>query len=460
MKLTWTALTFAALVTARLPAADFQALERVIAEELRATHTPGAAVAVVQGDRVHFARGFGVTSVEAEVPVTAGTLFRLGSTTKMFTAAAVVQLAEEGKLKLDEPVGKCVKGLKEPFASVTPHQLLTHTAGITDEAPMFGPHDESALGQKVRSWGPDFRFTEPGRVYSYSNPGYWLAGLAVEEAGGRPYADRLANSLFEPLGMTRTTFRPTLAMTFPLALGHAVGGGEAKVIRPAADNAATWPAGSIFSSVNDLSRFAVAFLNDGRVDGKQVLSPSLIKTLSTPHVAIPGGKDRYGYGLHVTTHRGLSVLEHGGSRSGYGSQIMFVPEKKVAVIVLANTTGARLPRTLDAALEAVLPLGPPAARPDRTGTQLTPEEVARLAGAYGNQRERMELARKGDGLVMRRGGDEASVVKIGPDRFRGEGGEFVMVTGRDGAAEYLFRGGRALARQAGDRRTIEVAHPP
>jgi CubicO group peptidase (beta-lactamase class C family) len=434
---------------APLAAADFQQLERTVADELRATGIPGAAVAVVQGDRVLFAKGFGVTSVEAGTPVTAGTLFRLGSTTKMFTAAALVQLAEEGKLRLDGPTGEHVKGLKEPFASLTPHQLLTHTAGVTDEAPMFGPHDDPALGQKVRSWGPDYQFTTPGRVHSYSNPGYWLAGLVVEEASGRPYADRMADALFGPLGMTRTTFRPTLAMTHPLALGHALEGGEAKVIRPAADNAATWPAGSIFSSANDLSRFTVAFLNDGRLDGKPVLSPSLIKTLSAPHAAIPGGADRYGYGLHLTTHRGLNVLEHGGSRSGYGSQIMMVPDKHVAVIVLANTTGARLPKTLDAALEAVLPLGPPTARPSRSEVAMTAEEVARCVGVYGNNRERVELVRKGDKLVMKRDRGEESVVKLGDDRYRGGGGEFVLVPGPDGAPEYLFRGGRALARQAG-----------
>jgi CubicO group peptidase (beta-lactamase class C family) len=420
------------LTLAPCPAADFNDLERVAAEELKATGIPGAAVAVVQGDRVVFARGFGVCSAEGGSPVTADTLFRLGSTTKMFTAVAVVQLVEEGKLKLDEPVGKHVKGSKEPFAALTPHQLLTHTAGITDEAPWFGLHDDTALGQKVRSWGPDFRFTEPGRVYSYSNPGYWLAGLVVEEVSGRPFADRLAESLFGPLGMRRTTFRPTLAMTYPLAVGHALEGGKATVIRPLADNAATWPAGSIFSSANDLSRFAVAFLNAGQLDGKPVLSPSLIQALSSPHVPIPGGPDHYGYGLHIGTHRGLHVLEHGGSRSGYGSQVMMVPDRKVAVIVLANSTAARLPKTLDAALESVLPLGPPA-RPGRSEVALTAEEVARWAGVYGNNRERVELVRKGDGLALKGGRVEGPVVKVGNDRYRAGGGEFVLLAGPDGA---------------------------
>src|SRR5262249_28594565 len=116
-----------------------------------------------------------------------------------------------------------------------------------------------------------------------------------------------------PLGMARTTFRPTTAMTYPLALGHQPArAGRPAVVRPFADNAATWPAGSMFSNVHDLGRFAVAFLNDGRLDGKPVLAPELIKTLAGPYVDVPGGT-RYGYGLTSKTVRGVTVLEHGGA---------------------------------------------------------------------------------------------------------------------------------------------------
>ena len=109
---------------------------------------------------------------------------------------------------------------------------------------MFGSHDDEALKREVAGWKDDRFFTQAGKVYSYSNPGYWLAGLLAETIGGKPYADQVATTIFEPLGMTHSTFRPTIALTFPLAQGHDVFAGKQEIIRPAADNAASWPAGS------------------------------------------------------------------------------------------------------------------------------------------------------------------------------------------------------------------------
>ncbi|MGH9936839.1 MAG: serine hydrolase domain-containing protein, partial [Blastocatellia bacterium] len=168
---------------------EFGELEKVALAELAETNTPGAAVGVVSGDRLVFVKGFGVSNVETGAPVTPDMLFRLGSTTKMFTAAAVVALAEEGKLKLDEPISKHAKGLGPKIAGLTAHQLLSHTAGLKDDAQMFGRHDDEALAATVRALKDDFFFAAPGRIYSYSNPGYWLSGYLIEAVGGKPYAD-------------------------------------------------------------------------------------------------------------------------------------------------------------------------------------------------------------------------------------------------------------------------------
>src|SRR5687767_2707753 len=232
------------------------------------TNTPGAAIGIVRDGRMLWSKGLGVANIETGQPVTPDTLFRLGSTTKMFTAAALVGLAEEGMLKLDEPVGKCIAGLHPKIAALTPHQLLTHTAGLTDESVMSGRHDDAALGLGIRAMDDSWLFTDPGQIHSYSNPGYWIAGLACEELAGKPYADVMAERLFRPLGMSRTTLRPTLAMTWPLALGHEVRGGSAAIVRPQADNAGTWPAGQIYSNVTDLARFTTALLDGGYLDGQ------------------------------------------------------------------------------------------------------------------------------------------------------------------------------------------------
>ncbi len=131
-------------------------------------------------------------------------------------------------------------------------------------------------------------------------------------------------------------------MTYPLAQGHDVSGREKpKVVRPFADNAGNWPAGSIFSSVNDLSRFVIAFMNDGKVEGKQGLPASLIKQLSSPHADVPGSENKYGYGLMLGRNRGVRIVEHGGARSGFGSLIRMAPDHRFAVITLVNRTGGK-----------------------------------------------------------------------------------------------------------------------
>lgn len=200
------------------------ALETVIRAELKATRTPGAAVAVIAGGRVVYMRGFGAASVETKAPVTASTLFRLGSTTKMMTGAGLVVLAEKGKIRLDAPIGDVASGLSPKLARLTAHQLLSNSAGVADFAAPVVSHDDGALASMIRGWKDDVLFGEPGRVYSYSSPGFWLAGYVLEQAGGKPYADVMDEWVFAPAGMTRTTLRPLVAMTHPLAVGHQLQG--------------------------------------------------------------------------------------------------------------------------------------------------------------------------------------------------------------------------------------------
>jgi CubicO group peptidase (beta-lactamase class C family) len=168
---------------------DPAAVERVALEELASTKTPGAAVVVVNGGTNVFARGYGVASVDTGDAVRPEMLFRLGSTTKMFTAAVVTGLAVEGKIDLNVPVSRYLAGLDKSIGSLTANQLLSHTSGLRDEAPMFGSHDETALGNGIHGWTADFLFAPPGRIYSYSNPGFWLAGYLAETVNGQPYAD-------------------------------------------------------------------------------------------------------------------------------------------------------------------------------------------------------------------------------------------------------------------------------
>ncbi len=433
---------------------DFAAVEAVALQELKDTNTPGASIAVIRGDHVVWSTGVGVSSVDTGAPVTPDMLFRLGSTTKMFTAAAVVSLGEEGKLKLDEPIGAHVPGLDPSIARLTAHQLLSHSAGLRDEAVMMGMHDDVALAAGVRAMTKDMFFAEPGRLFWYSNPGFWIAGRLAEAVDGRPYADVMTGRLFNPLGMKRTTLRPTMAMTWPLAQGHEVAGGKALVLRPAADNVANWPAGSIFSSVEDLSRWVIALLNGGALDGKQALSASLFQTLATPAVDQPGeDHPRYAYGLTVVTRRGVRFVEHGGSRAGYGSFISMAPDRRVGIIVLANRTGSSLPKTVEKAQEVMLQLEPKAAIVRRPAQPMTAAEMEKYAGTYSQVggEAGVNIGVKDGALYMRAGSQDVPVIKVGPNEFEtvragGARGRVVFVLGEGGRAAFVYQGTRAQVR--------------
>ncbi len=426
------------------PLSGFETLERVVRDELAATRTPGAAVAVVSGDRVIFAKGFGVANVEAGTPVTPETVFHVGSVTKMMTAAAV-QAA--GKVRLDAPVGSYVPGLAQSVSKLTLHQLLSQTAGLKGVPGNDGLHGEEALGAFVRSLQDEDVLVAPGRAFSYSNAGYALAGYALEAAAGKPYADVMDEALFRPLGMTHTTLRPVMAMTFPsLAMGHdASGEGELKVVRPLADDTRLWPAGYAFTSLMDLSRFVIALLNDGKVDGRQALPAGVAAKLLAPHVEIPTNvfvRGAYGYGWFLQDDRGLRRAEHGGELPGYAAEIQMFPERRAAVIALVNREGARLKKTLEAAFDLLLGPKAPATSASRPEPlPMSPEEMASYTGTYAN-RWPMEIAVKEGRLVLKRFGAELPITKIGEHRFSvtPEGGtpqEFLIVPGTDGKAEYI-----------------------
>lgn len=422
---------------------DFAAVEAVARKEMAQTQAPGAAIAIVQDGRVVYTRAFGLANVETGEETRPEMLFRLGSTTKMFTAAAVVLLASQGKLNLNDPIGKHIQGLAPKIAALTAHQLLSHTSGFLDEAPMFGSQDDVALKREATSWTETRFFAEPGQIYSYSNPGYWLAGLLAETVGGKPFADQMASTVFEPLGMSRTTFRPTIAMTYPLAQGHDLVNGKPQIIRPTANNAASWPAGSIFSNVLDLSRWITAFVDGGMLDDKQALPASVFSTLATPHAAIPGSSNKYGYGVTLVEWRGLQVVQHGGSRSGYGSTIRIVPSRRFGVVVLANRSGVTLPRTVDAAAEVALKLPPASAEPSPAVLPTAAAERARLAGTYSQGPRQMTVELKGDVLILRQLGRELPMQKLGDLEFNAAGTRLFFVADATGAVTFVHTGGRS-----------------
>ncbi|MBL8213418.1 MAG: beta-lactamase family protein [Bryobacterales bacterium] len=405
---------------------------------------PGLVLVVVKGQSVAYAKGFGLANVETKEPVTPDHLFRVGSTTKMIVGASLASLAHQDKLPMNAPIETWLAEHRAtPLGKLTAHQLLTHTAGLMDRTLMYGRHDDSALADNVRSLQPDVLFTSPGEIYSYSNLGFAIAGRLLESVTARPFADAVADLVFQPLGMKRTTFRPTLAMTYPLAQGHIRENGALTIARPAADHSGYWPAGSMFTSGNDFARFAMALLNHGRAGDNAALPAPVIAMVTSPHVPVPGG-GRYGYGIGVTQRDGKTVLSHSGGRQGYSTFLLAVPQDATAVLALINQSGADAATPAYRAFQAVAGWD---ARtlPTSTPTKLTPAEIS---GFYTHYTSTAGISNEGGKLLLRF--DNASARELVADTgncYRAAADRVCFETGPDGRARYLLRGSRAFARR-------------
>ena len=426
------------------PPVDFSELDKLVTEELKERNTPGAVITVVSGDQVVYQKAFGVANVETNAPMQTEMLFRLGSTTKMFTAAALVTLAENNKIKMNEPIGDRIKGLSPSIAKTTPRHLLSNSAGVRDFAAPAISNDDDALGKMVRSWKDDIFFADQGEIYSYSSAGFWLSGFVIEELQGKPYADAMAELLFKPLGMERTTLRPLMAITYPFAHGHAIEAGKPTLLRPLFNNVAMWPAGSMWSNSRDLSRWTIAFMNDGRLDGKQLLSSSLLNQMAQHHIPVPGESDAfYAYGLTTFKIQGHEFVGHGGFSRGYGSMIQMVPSRKFAVIVLTNKSGETMRKTLNRATEIGLGLKDGEAPKPAPFAPLTSSEMNEYVGTYSHAPQTWEVSVKDGKLYMKTEGKEFAMTKSGERKFTfGEQNEneIVFVPGKSGKIDLIFMG--------------------
>lgn len=451
----------------------FSGAAAAIRSEMAKAGIPGAAVAVVVGDRVVWSQGFGLANVETRTPVTADTLFQIGSVTKSFTAAALLAAARDGAVALDRPVSTYVSGLAPCVGQPTLRQLLSHTAGLIDEPDEFGPQGEDGLAAYPRTWTSEYCLLPAGRAFSYSNSGFALAGLALQEAAKTPFADAVRTRVLAPLGMTRTTFRPTDAMTWPLALGHRrAKDGAFEVVRPLANDARLWPAGTLYSSANEMARFVLALMNDGRVEGRQVLPAGVAVAMSSTVARVTATGQAYGQGLFLSgddLHAG-----HGGAMTGYAAEFDIedwrrIPgggsrgrEQPIGIVVMTNADGANPRPLLRAALAGtpyeLITFSDGGPLPERA---LTEREADRFVGRYANPRRfTVEVVREGASLLLKRFGRTFPMRAFQPDDTRPgiPADQFVVdlpnggteaITfgiGLDGRADYLHMNVWALAR--------------
>jgi hypothetical protein len=236
----------------------------------------------------------------------------------------------------------------------------------------------------------------------------------LEQAAKQRFADVVTKRVLEPLGMRRSTFRPTVAMTYPVALDHRVEGERAVVLRPQPNDASTWPSGSLYSSVHELARFTIALMNDGTLDGKQVISREVVASMKTQKAGVPGSDCGYTYGLSSCTAGRVRTLGHYGFRVGSGAVVTMVPDERIAVIILSNRNGGIFARTERAVLELLVPASRDSSSSTAAANASPNSRPAPFAGMYANGADTVHFVATANGLTYRYGRSESRT------RFEGD----------------------------------------
>jgi CubicO group peptidase (beta-lactamase class C family) len=452
----------------------FRALDERIETAMKRYHVPGVAVGVYWQGREHV-RGFGVTNVDHPLPVDADTLFRIGSTTKTFTATAMMRLVEQGKVDLAAPARTYLPDLtladEAAAKSVTVRQLLNHSAGwLGDDYGDFG-RGEDAMARYVAGMKQLPQLTPPGQVFAYNNAAIVVAGRVIETLTGKPYETALQELVLDPLGLKHSGFFTDQVIGENIAASHDVENDRAAITIGAwAFPRSIDSTGGLISSAREQLAYMRFHLGDGKgADGKQVLTPQSLKAMrSNPG---PGGTitmeiDGVCVGFwQRRTAEGVPVFQHGGSWRGQISDFFFVPDRQFAMTVLTNSTSG--PKLLYEvarsgwALTEFCGLNNPPAMPKA----LPPERLAQYEGRYkagvippnGSTDkivdQEMELKAADGRLQVSGDSDNSSLAFYRDDyvlatNFVGHTSRSDFLRGQDGRVAWLRDGGRLRARQS------------
>jgi CubicO group peptidase (beta-lactamase class C family) len=314
------------------------------------TRVPGAGIALVRMDGVEWAGGVGYADRDARSPVTADTHFRAGSISKIFVAAALVQLYEDGEIDLNTPIAELAPDvdidnawqIEEPVRLI---HVLEHTAGFDDMHfnEMYNVSHPADLSlQEVLRLNPASRVVrwKPGTRMSYSNPGYGVAGYVIEKVTGQKFEERIAEKIFKPTGMTSSSFRLTEADRALLAKGYESHNG------PPVPYSQIYlrPAGNLHTTPADLGKFVHLLLNWGETPDDLVIDPEYLSNMEHPRTTLAsraGLHSGYGTGLFHFFVEGFPMLGHNGGIEGFTAQLAYSTSRDVGYVVLLNSRGAR-----------------------------------------------------------------------------------------------------------------------
>jgi CubicO group peptidase (beta-lactamase class C family) len=284
-------------------------------------------VLIVRNDSTLFSKGYGAAHEKTKAPNTPQTVFRLGSVTKQFTAAAILQLQEQGKLSVQDRICQYVENCPAAWKDITLHQLLIHASGVFNYTDLPGfsahsrePHTVAQLLARFRD--KELQFT-PGSKAVYSNSNYLLLGHVIEQVSGKPYDAYLQANLFGPLGLKHTGYEKEGDGVANRAQGYVKGPLGLEEAAPV-HMSVPFAAGGLYSTPEDLKRW------NQLLHGGKVLSPQSLRAMTTAH------QDGFGYGLVIDRHEDRKRIHHGGRINGFASYVSYYPDQNVYVILMSN----------------------------------------------------------------------------------------------------------------------------
>lgn len=373
--------------------------DTVLQKALQESNLPGVAVALVYDGQPIYLKGMGYADVARRVPATPETVFRIASISKTFAAVALMQLWEQGKFDLHQPVNNYLRAFQLRHVGSQPitfHHLLTHTAGLGELAPLWrylSPRAHFNVVSPNRPvpplaalYGRVLPAERPaGEKWCYANNGYATIGQLVADISGQPFADYARRHIFAPLGMETADFWRSDRVKPRLAIGYSYKEKQQR-FQPVPDlEQVTTAAGSMYASISDMARYLAALMQGGRNESGQMLKPETLHMMFTPQFQLDPRLQGMGYGFKVDDWGGQRVVSHDGLWLGFVSSMFVAPEAKLGVIALTNRAASdvivRLARQL---LQRALGYNP---RPIKKRGELEPpdhpELWPELIGFYG-----------------------------------------------------------------------------
>src|SRR5262245_12383493 len=323
------------------PATQLQTeLEPKIKDVIQKGKLPGFAIGVVRNGKLIYTKGFGVAKLGTTTPVTPRSLFHMASVTKTFVATAVMQLVGQGKIDLDAPVTKYLPYFKmddERYRDIRIRQMLSHTSGIPDTTNYHWDkpeYDDGALERFVRSVANQKLVFTPGERFAYSNAAYETLGDVIAKVSGESFEDYVQHHILTPLGMKDSTLLVREANPQLLTSPHVAQGGQIVVSKIFPYNRAHSPSSTLYSSIEDMSRWVIANLNRGELDGCRILKRETIDTMWRPVTDAFNLKE--GISWFTAEQLGHRLVLHSGGDVGFISTVMLAPDDGVGVVAMSN----------------------------------------------------------------------------------------------------------------------------